>query len=225
MVITCYNKDNMRKMVSNNLDLMNLSLNEILRYINACKEIIKSQEKEISEFLNILIDAKKKDSSIYVGGAGRSGFVGKFFAMRLMHMGFKVSLLDEIIFKPMENDAVMILISKSAENDSIPSILKDSSKSNIRGLSICGGKSTDFYKHLKPSIAIEELTNKKYSKEEKEQLNKYDFSKDDLLVMGTSFEISALVILDTLIVELMNELEISSEDMQKNHDVLASIGD
>ena len=44
----------------------------------------------------------------------------------------------------------------------------------------------------------------------------------ELLLMGTAFEISALIILDALIVELMHKLNLREKDLKALHDVLSS---
>ena len=44
----------------------------------------------------------------------------------------------------------------------------------------------------------------------------------ELLLMGTAFEISALIILDALIVELMHKLNLREKDLKAFHDVLSS---
>ena len=40
--------------------------------------------------------------------------------------------------------------------------------------------------------------------------------------MGTAFEVSALVLLDALIVELMDKLNLREKDLKAYHDVLSS---
>ena len=49
-------------------------------------------EKESESLVNEILKAKK----IFVTGAGRSGLMGKAFAMRMMHMGFDAHVIGEI---------------------------------------------------------------------------------------------------------------------------------
>ena len=52
-------------------------------------------------------DAKR----IFVAGAGRSGLISKFFAMRLMHAGFEVFVVGEIVTPSIcEGDLFLSLI-------------------------------------------------------------------------------------------------------------------
>jgi 6-phospho 3-hexuloisomerase len=47
--------------------------------------------------LEALLLAKSEERKILVVGAGRSGLVGKAFAMRLMHLGFNIYVMGETI--------------------------------------------------------------------------------------------------------------------------------
>ena len=44
----------------------------------------------------------------------------------------------------------------------------------------------------------------------------------ELILMGTAFEVSALVLLDALVAELMQSLNLREKDLKSYHDVLSS---
>ena len=44
----------------------------------------------------------------------------------------------------------------------------------------------------------------------------------ELILMGTAFEVSALVLLDALVTELMQSLNLREKDLKAYHDVLSS---
>ena len=164
------------------LKMMNLTLNEIKRYINECNNIITTQEKEIREFCDVLIKAKENDSQVFVGGAGRSGFVGKFFAMRLMHMGFKVYVFGESIVNLIRDDDVLIIISNTGKEESVPRIFTDSNKyDKVKLLSICGTRGCQLYKYSFKSILIEDFLIQ-HSSSEVKMLYELNFNEDDLTV-------------------------------------------
>ena len=64
----------------------------------AAQEIIEGAKRAISELdiqqvekmIDMILDAK--DKKIFVVGMGRSGFVARAFALRLMNLGFNVYL-------------------------------------------------------------------------------------------------------------------------------------
>jgi 6-phospho-3-hexuloisomerase len=74
--------------------------------------------KEAEAFLNEIISAER----IYVAGAGRSGFVAKAFAMRLMHLGFDVYVVGEIVTPAFSNRDTLVAFSGSGETNSIVDI-------------------------------------------------------------------------------------------------------
>ena len=45
-----------------------------------------------------------------------------------------------------------------------------------------------------------------------------NFNHNDLVIMGTGFEDSSLLILDALVVELMNNLGLCEKDLENNHE-------
>jgi len=57
----------------------------ILSGINGVIQAV--DEDEIEDMISVLMDAR--DNKILILGSGRSGFVGRTFALRLMHLGFK----------------------------------------------------------------------------------------------------------------------------------------
>jgi 6-phospho 3-hexuloisomerase len=69
---------------------------------------------EVERFIELLLTAKNK--KIFVIGMGRSGFVGRAFAVRLMNLGFNVYFLGETITPAAEKGDLMIAISGTGSN-------------------------------------------------------------------------------------------------------------
>jgi 6-phospho-3-hexuloisomerase len=67
---------------------------------------------------DLLLSAKK----IFTAGAGRSGFMVKAFAMRLMHMGFESHVVGETVTPNIEAQDVLIIGSGSGETESLVSM-------------------------------------------------------------------------------------------------------
>ncbi|WP_457753951.1 3-hexulose-6-phosphate synthase, partial [Thermococcus sp.] len=66
-----------------------------------------------------MIDAMIGANKIFIYGAGRSGLVGKAFAMRLMHLDFNVYVVGETITPAFEEGDLLIAISGSGETRTI----------------------------------------------------------------------------------------------------------
>jgi len=73
-----------------------------------------SQEEAI-HFSTELVRAKR----VFVYGEGRSGLMGKAFAMRLMHAGFKVFFVGETITPSIQVGDLFVVISGSGETSAI----------------------------------------------------------------------------------------------------------
>lgn len=223
------------------LNIMDLSLNELLRTVNKTESILKDQYDEIKEFRDIILTARNlrfdngNDATIFLAGSGRSGFVAKFFAMRLMHLGFHVYVFGETLVPPVHDGDIILFISKSggenAVTDSIESTklenIKKSKSSpsknnmifeNVKILSVCGSFDCYLASHSDAKIVIEAERDRKSTKEESERFDSLGFNSNELVIMGTGFEDSALLILDALVVELMNNLGLCEEDLENNHE-------
>ncbi|RAP54717.1 MAG: hypothetical protein BZ137_00785 [Methanosphaera sp. rholeuAM130] len=194
-------------MTDNNFAIMKLSCNEIIRHTENLKNIVTKQENSICEFSEVILNSRKNKTHIFLGGAGRSGFVAKSFAMRLMHLGFDVYVLDESVVGSLENDDVVILISKSGRIKYVDEISQSRNEIDVILLSVCGSKDSNLYKQSNISIVIDELKNMERSQDEKNILKEEKFDENDLMVMGTAFEISALILLDSIIEKLINEVK------------------
>ncbi len=85
--------------------------NEILREIKRAIEDL--DPAQVEEMLDILIHLRDVEKKTLIVGAGRSGLVGKAFAMRLMHLGFDVYVLGETITPSIGEGDLVIVISGS----------------------------------------------------------------------------------------------------------------
>jgi 6-phospho-3-hexuloisomerase len=63
-------------------------------------------DQEIAAFVNEIIKAKKR---IFVTGKGRSGLVGRAFAMRLVHLGYDARDLAEDTAPPVKKGDLFII--------------------------------------------------------------------------------------------------------------------
>ena len=249
------------------LKYMDLSLDEILKNLQMCKSVVANQEEAICKFRDIILTASNKrvvsnrKTTIFLAGAGRSGFVAKSFAMRLMHLGFYVYVFNETIAPPVRDGDIIIIISKSGKSNSITQIVEDSKIDNVKFLAVCGNTKSDLAQKADARIVIDSLPQtlvrledydvKEFmetlprSKLEALPKKAADLSdnklwKDieelpkeirgisniyrplELILMGTAFEISALVLLDALVAELMQSLNLREKDLKAFHDVLSS---
>ena len=241
------------------LKYMDLSLDEILKNLQMCKSVVANQEEAICKFRDVILTASNKrvvperKTTIFLAGAGRSGFVAKSFAMRLMHLGFFVYVFNETIAPPVRDGDIIIIISKSGKSNSITQIVEDSKIDNVKFLAVCGNTESrledsdvkDFMETLPRALINFESDEEVRSKIEALPKKSSDLSSNqlweeinelpkeirgisniyrplELILMGTAFEVSALVLLDALVTELMQSLNLREKDLKSYHDVLSS---
>src|SRR5687767_11860125 len=63
--------------------------------------------------LEAFLDVLQPKRRIFLYGRGRSGFVARAFAVRLMHLGFQTYVVGETITAPVAKQDVVILVSGS----------------------------------------------------------------------------------------------------------------
>lgn len=261
------------------LKYMDLSLDEILKNLQMCKSVIANQEESICKFRDIILSASnkrvtsKRRTTIFLAGAGRSGFVAKSFAMRLMHLGFYVYVFNETIAPPVKDGDIIIIISKSGKSNSITQIVEDSKIDNVKFLAVCGNTESELVQKADARIVVSSLPQTLVRLEDSDvkefletlpgalinfesdeiirnklealprkaaDLSSNELWKDiedlpseirgisniyrplELILMGTAFEVSALVLLDALVAELMQSLNLREKDLKTYHDVLSS---
>ncbi|MGO3049955.1 6-phospho-3-hexuloisomerase [Staphylococcus casei] len=91
-------------------------MNTIEIILNEIQEVMHLvDEQEIDDVATVLT----KDKRIFVVGAGRSGFQGKGFAMRLMHIGYQSYVVGETITPSVQKGDVWVAISGSGTTESI----------------------------------------------------------------------------------------------------------
>jgi len=89
--------------------------NWILSGINGIIHI--TDEDEIEKFIEIILASK--ENKILVLGSGRSGFVGRAFALRLMQSGFNIYVSGETITPALTKDDLVIAISGSGTTKTV----------------------------------------------------------------------------------------------------------
>lgn len=91
------------------------------------KSIITTVAEEISTVLSNIHEEEaihlskqlRNAKRIFVYGEGRSGLMGKAFAMRLMHGGFLVHVIGETVTPSIEADDLLVAISGSGSTGAI----------------------------------------------------------------------------------------------------------
>ena len=192
---------------------------------NECEHLTLSMELMADQIKNIAqrldrnsikktIEYIMGADSIFITGAGRSGLVGKAFAMRLMHLGFTSYVVGESTTPAVHKNDVVIAISGSGETRSISDLGRIAKDIGATLITVTSNKDSTLG-HI--SDATLEIHGR--SKEDTggylERHMRGEYSH--LTPLGTSFEISSLVFLDALIAELIYITGASEADLKSRH--------
>lgn len=191
------------------------AMKEIASFIYRAVEEIS--EDEVERFVQLLIDTYKENGKkiVLVMGAGRSGLVGRAFAMRLMHMGFNVYVLGDTIVPSVKKGDVVIAISGSGRTRLIVTAAEAAKQVGATVVAITTYPDS-------PLGRLADLIVKIPGRAKTAKMDDY-FARqilgvhEPLAPMGTLFEDTAMVFLDGIVYSLMKRLKISEEDMKMRH--------
>jgi 6-phospho-3-hexuloisomerase len=190
------------------------AMNQITEFVKkAAEEIDGDSVRAFIETLSsVYSDVSKK---ILVMGAGRSGLVGKAFAMRLMHMGFNVYVLGETIVPSVRRGDVVIAISGSGRTQLIVAAAEAAKKVGAFVIAITTYPES-------PLGSIADLVVRVPGRTKMVKMDDY-FARqilgihEPLAPLGTLFEDATMVFLDSVIYSLMRRLGISEDEMRQRH--------
>jgi 6-phospho-3-hexuloisomerase len=186
---------------------------EILREIS--KAMRGLDLSQVGGMLEALLRAKSEGRKILVVGAGRSGLVGKAFAMRLMHLGFNIYVMSETI-TPAVGEGDLVFVISGSGNTTLP---LTTAKMAIS----LGAKVIAVTSHPdSPLGIIADLVVNVPGRDTIARENEYHSRQllgdhEPLAPMGTMFEDSCMVFLDSVIAELIVRMGISEEAMKNQH--------
>jgi len=139
---------------------------------------------------------------IFIGGAGRSLLVSRFFAMRLVHAGYNVSMIGEVVTPAIKAGDLLILVSGSGGTETLLPFVK---KANSVGAKLA----VVSMKAKSPMAEVADL-NIQIGND-----NSFPLTKG--MPMGAQFELSALVYLEALIADNIFAKGLTEEGMRAIH--------
>ncbi|MBL7118712.1 6-phospho-3-hexuloisomerase [Candidatus Bathyarchaeota archaeon] len=184
---------------------------EILEYTKLSVHSMDTVEVEVM----IAMITNLSERKILIVGAGRSGLVARSFAMRLMHLGFRVFVVGETITPAIDEGDILLAISGSGETSFVVSAARMTKQRGANVIAI-----TSFPKSTLGKIAdhIVVLYGRTKLVGKSDYLSRQIVGDHDPLPpLGTLFEISCMIFLDSVVVELMHRLGKDESAMRKRH--------
>jgi len=186
---------------------------EIVTCIERCIEDLDMESVE--DFVNLLL--KAKDKKIFIVGMGRSGFVGRAFALRLMNLGFNVYFLGETITPAAEKGDVLIAISGTGSTKMVLTASSAAKDINARVVAITSFPKSPLGKMADHIVLIKGRTKEGSPREDDYLARQIIGEREPLTPLGSIFENNCMVFLDSLVVELMQRLGQHEADLKKRH--------
>ena len=180
-----------------------MSFQDSVRYItNMMQDILSTNDSaQINEVIDNILNAGK----VFVYGVGRSGHVGKGFAMRLVQLGLKAYFIGETITPIVESNDVAVIISNTGETMSAIQTGNIVRRVGAKVLVVTSNKKSKLA-HLANIVICIPIKDEERKKE--------------LAPLGTLFEDSSMIFLDGVISELMVKLGESEESMRGRHAIM-----
>jgi 6-phospho-3-hexuloisomerase len=163
-----------------------------------------ADEEDFHTFVKYFLQNRR----IFISGAGRSGLVGKFFAMRLMHLGNRVFVLGETNTPSIQKGDILVCISASGTTSSVLNAARTAKGHGASIVSITANPNGPL-KEASEFAVIMDSRNKKKRKKMKKPRRR--------IPLGTSFELSSLMYLEAVVSEIMHICNIGEETMKARH--------
>jgi len=193
------------------LDTFSNAWKEIVRFTNDALSGV--EPKQVDKMVEWIIEAKER--RLLIIGVGRSGLVGRSFAMRMMHLGFNVYVMGETITPAIGKGDLIIAISGSGTTKLVVTASEIAKSVGAKIIAVTSHADSDLGKLADHVVQVKGRT--KVAVETDYFLRQITGAHEPLAPLGTVFEVSALVFFDSIIVELMRKLGKTERDMLSRH--------
>jgi len=181
----------------------------------AQKAIEEMDESQVETMIQLLLGAK--DKKIFVVGMGRSGFVGRAFALRLMNLSFDVYFLGETITPAAGEEDLVIAISGTGMTKLVISAASAAKEIGAKVVAITSYKESQLGQMADQLVLVKGRTKMGWPREEDYLARQILGEREPISPLGSIFENNCMVFLDGLIVELMYRMKKNENDLRSRH--------
>lgn len=157
-------------------------------------------DDQISALADTIVAARH----IFVSGAGRSGLMIRAFANRLMHLGFSVSVVGEVSAPHTQSGDLLLIGSGSGETPSLINQARAARSSEVTVALVTASDHSTLQRLSDLAVVVPAQ-------------NKESQNASSLQPMGSTFEQTALILYDALVLELMRRTGQTAESMKARH--------
>jgi len=180
-----------------------MDLQEPLEWIHkATADALAVPEDALRRFLDVLEPARR----VFVYGRGRSGFVARAFAVRLMHLGYQTYVVGETITAPVQHDDVVVCVSGSGTTYPVVMTAELGRKQGAHVVAVTAHADSEVARLAHVAIPLVP------------GLGNGDRAK--FAPLGTVFETAAWLFFDGVVAMLMERLGETEKSMRERHATL-----
>jgi len=187
------------------------AVDQIMRSV---QEILSNVSKDqVEKMVKMMLEAK--EHRILIIGVGRSGLIGKSFAMRLMHLGFNVYVMGETITPAIGKNDLIISISGSGTTKLVVIAAEIAKEVDAKIIAVSSYPDSSLGKIADHIVQIRGRA--QLAREKDYFLRQISGIHAPLAPLGTMFEISASIFLDSVIAEVISKLGKTEDELRKKH--------
>jgi 6-phospho-3-hexuloisomerase len=158
-------------------------------------------ETELTALRQAVLDANR----VYVAGRGRSGLLMRAFAMRLMHLGLTAHVVEDVTTPAIGAGDLLVIGSGSGATESLVQYAARAKSLQTRLALITTAATSPIGSQADYLVLVPAPSPKRESR------------GTSIQPMANLFEQSLLLVLDILTVQLMSDLNLTSEQMFTRH--------
>lgn len=159
--------------------------------INEISQVTENMNSDEITELTLTIEQSER---IFVAGIGRSGLIGKTFAMRLMHSGKIIYVVGETITPSLQSSDLLLVISASGNTNTLVNYANEAKKIGAKIALITASKQSAIGKLANIITYVPAAT-------------KYRLESEPMTIqpLGSQFDQSVHIFLDSLCVKFAKE--------------------
>ena len=181
----------------------------------AKRAIDELDERQVENLIRMIQETQ--DKKIFVVGMGRSGFVGRAFALRLMNLGFNVYFLGETITPAAGKDDLVIAISGTGMTKLVVSAASAAKDIGTKVVAITSYTESQLGQMADQLVLVKGRTKMGWPREEDYLARQILGEREPISPLGSVFENNCMVFLDGLVVELMYRMKKNENDLRSRH--------
>jgi 6-phospho-3-hexuloisomerase len=181
----------------------------------ARRAIDELDERQVENLIRMIQETQ--DKKIFVVGMGRSGFVGRAFALRLMNLGFNVYFLGETITPAAGKDDLVIAISGTGMTKLVVSAASAAKDIGTKVVAITSYTESQLGQMADQLVLVKGRTKMGWPREEDYLARQILGEREPISPLGSVFENNCMVFLDGLVVELMYRMKKNENDLRSRH--------